>query len=138
VAELQHPGRRREGDPGDQVVEAADAGGVLAGRAGGRIAADGGELPALRQVPAGEALTVERLLERRPAHARPDGDQRRRHVERLDRRHAGEVDGDRRPVVRVDPGESPDHAGAPAERDDDDAQLSAGGEQRGGLVGGAR
>ena len=138
VADLQHPGRRGQGQPGHELVEAADAGRVLAGRARGRVPADGGELPALRQVPEGQALAVERLLQRRSAHARPDGDQRRRHVERLHGGHAGEVDGHRRPVVGVDPGQPADDAGAPAEGDDDDAELAAGGEQRGGLVGGAR
>ena len=70
VAELQHAGRRGEGQPGDQLVEAADAGGVLPGRAGGRVAAEGGELPALRQVAEGEALAATAPA-RAPARACP-------------------------------------------------------------------
>ena len=126
VAHLQHAGRRREGQAGDEFVEPADAGGVLAGRPGGRVPAEGRELPALGQVAEGEAVAGELLLERRAAHAGADGDQGRRHVERPHRRHPAQVQRDRRPVVGVDAGESADDARAAAERDDDDAQLAAG------------
>ena len=60
VAELQHAGRRGQGQPGDQLVEAADAGRVLAGRAGGRVAAERWRTPssaagARRSAPRGPA-----------------------------------------------------------------------------------
>ena len=138
VAQLQHAGRRGQGQPGDQLVEPADAGGVLPGRAGGRVAAEGGELPALRQVPEGEALAG-RAPPPAPGRACPGPTVTRDDGTSSDCTEAirREVDGDRRPVVGVDAGQPADDAGAAAERDDDDAELAAGGEQRGGLLGGA-
>src|SRR3712207_9473888 len=64
-------------------VCSSDLGRCLAGRAGGRVATEGGELPALRQGAESQPLRGEGLLERRAAQSGTDPDQGR------DRRSVG-------------------------------------------------
>ena len=132
--EVELSGRGRAAQAEDELVDAPIARGRLPGRARGDVAADRGVLVALREVAEREALRVELGLGRRAAQA---GLERRRERAPVDPGHPVEA----AQVERDDGGElaaqrlhAADHARPPAERDDRDLRLRAGGEDRDHLL----
>ncbi len=134
AAEVEHAGRGDHPQAAHHVVEPSVAGRVLAGGAGGREAADGGEAEALRVVAEFEAVPGEQGLGVRAGEAGAEQGLAGGLVEVEELVEPAQVEGDdggELPALRV---ESADDAGAAAERHDGDPAFGADGEQRGDLV----
>ncbi len=134
AAEVEHAGRGDHPQAAHHVVEPSVAGRVLAGGAGGREAADGGETEALRIVAEFEAALGEQGLGGRAGETGAEEGLAGGLVEVEELVEPAQVerdDGGERPALRV---QSADDAGAAAERHDGDPALGADREQRGDLV----
>ena len=122
-AEVQDAGRGDHPQAADHVVEPAVTGGVLAGGAGRREAADGGEPEALREMAQREAVLAEQSLGVRSGDAGAEFGLAGDLVEPVQFVEPAQVQRDDGAELAADRVEPADHAGAAAERHDRDAVV---------------